>query len=103
MTKLAPFLIAGMLGCAAPIPGPDVDASLTEAVELARIRRAGGNEAAAVRLLATRANVVAEGAGAAPVAAALSGEVADGPVVCVISGGNIDADKLATILDGGVP
>jgi threonine dehydratase len=58
--------------------------------------------AAAVRLNAERARVVAEGAGAAAVAAALHHNVA-GKVVCVVSGGNIDAAKLATILEGRVP
>jgi threonine dehydratase len=58
--------------------------------------------ASAVRLLAERNRVIAEGAGAAPVAAALSGPAARGKVVCVISGGNIDLHKLAVILDGGV-
>jgi threonine dehydratase len=58
--------------------------------------------AAAVRLLAERARVVAEGAGAAPLAAALAHNVR-GKTVCVVSGGNIDSAKLATILTGGVP
>jgi threonine dehydratase len=58
--------------------------------------------AAAVRLLLERARVVAEGAGAASVAAALGHRVG-GKVVCVVSGGNIDGAKLATILTGGVP
>jgi threonine dehydratase len=58
--------------------------------------------AGAVRLLAERARVVAEGAGGAALAAALRHHVS-GKVVCVVSGGNIDAAKLATILEGGVP
>src|SRR5688572_4230454 len=58
--------------------------------------------AAAVRLLAERARVVAEGAGAAALAAALRHRV-QGKVVCVVSGGNIDATKLATILEGRIP
>ena len=57
----------------------------------------------AVRTLALRARVVAEGAGAAPVAAALAGLAGGGRVVCVVSGGNIDAGTLATILAGGTP
>jgi threonine dehydratase len=52
----------------------------------------------AVRLLAERARVVAEGAGATPVALALSGAAGSGKVVCVVSGGNIDAAKLSEIL-----
>jgi threonine dehydratase len=59
--------------------------------------------AAAVRLLATRGRVVAEGAGALSLAAALAGHGGTGRVVCIVSGGNIDADRLATILTGGVP
>jgi threonine dehydratase len=59
--------------------------------------------AGAIRMLAERARVVAEGAGAAPVAAALSGRAGGGKVVCVVSGGNIDPAKLAIILQGGVP
>jgi threonine dehydratase len=59
--------------------------------------------AAAVRLLAERSRVVAEGAGAAPVAAALTGRAGAGKVVCVVSGGNIDTAKLVKILQGGVP
>jgi threonine dehydratase len=53
--------------------------------------------AAAVRLLAARARVVAEGAGAAPVAAA---ERLTGKIVCIVSGGNIDPGVLARILEG---
>jgi threonine dehydratase len=59
--------------------------------------------AAAVRTLVERARVVAEGAGAAPVAAALAGRVGAGRIACVVSGGNLDAAKLAVILGGGVP
>jgi threonine dehydratase len=53
---------------------------------------------AAIRLLVERNCVVAEGAGAASVAAALAGKAGKGKVVCVVSGGNIDAAKLAEIL-----
>jgi threonine dehydratase len=55
---------------------------------------------AAVRLLAERAHVVAEGAGAVPVAAALSGRAGSGRIACIVSGGNIDAAVLAAILKG---
>jgi len=54
--------------------------------------------AAAVRLLAVRNRVIAEGAGATGVAAALNGDAGTGKVVCIVSGGNIDTAKLATIL-----
>jgi len=65
---------------------------------------ASPDEAAeAVRLLATRNRVVAEGAGAVPVAAALAGRAGPGKVVAVVSGGNIDAAKFARILSGEVP
>lgn len=57
----------------------------------------------AVRLLVERNRVVAEGAGATPVAAALAGKAGSGKVVCVISGGNIDSAKLAKILLGALP
>ncbi len=56
--------------------------------------------AAAVRMLAERNRVVAEGAGALPVAAALTGRAGRGRLVCVVSGGNIDSDVLAAILAG---
>ncbi len=59
--------------------------------------------AAAVRLLAERVRVVAEGAGALAVAAALSGRVPGTKLVCIVSGGNIDSERLATILRGELP
>jgi threonine dehydratase len=59
--------------------------------------------ASAIRTVAERNRVVAEGAGAVPVAAALSGRAEGAKIVCVVSGGNIDAAKLAVILHGGVP
>jgi threonine dehydratase len=59
--------------------------------------------ASAIRLLVQRVRVVAEGAGAAPVAAALQGVPGARKVVCVVSGGNIDPVKLARILGGEVP
>jgi threonine dehydratase len=59
-----------------------------------------GEAAAAVRTLAERARVIAEGAGALAPAAALSGRAGTGKVVCVVSGGNINLSKLAEILNG---
>ncbi len=59
--------------------------------------------AAGIRTLVDRNRVVAEGAGAASVAAALSGRAGVGKVVCVVSGGNIDSAKLAAILQGELP
>lgn len=54
--------------------------------------------AAALRLLAERNRVIAEGAGACSVACALSGKAGSGKVVCIVSGGNIDARKLCAVL-----
>ena len=59
--------------------------------------------AAAVRLLAERQRVIAEGAGAAPVAAALTGRAGGGRIVCVVSGGNLDSSRLVKILAGETP
>ena len=52
----------------------------------------------ALRILVERNRVVAEGAGATPVAVALSGKVKGDKIVCVVSGGNIDMDVLLKIL-----
>jgi threonine dehydratase len=53
----------------------------------------------AMRTLAEKARVIAEGAGALSTAAALSGRVAvDGPVVAVVSGGNIDLAKFCELI-----
>jgi threonine dehydratase len=57
----------------------------------------------AIRVLVERNRVVAEGAGATPVAAALAGRAGSGRIVCVVSGGNIDRAKLAKILAGELP
>jgi threonine dehydratase len=59
--------------------------------------------AAAVRLLVERNRIVAEGAGAAPVAAALSDKAGAGKIACIVTGGNIDTTKLVKILQGDVP
>jgi threonine dehydratase len=59
--------------------------------------------AAAVRLLVERSRVVAEGAGALALAAALAGSGGDGKVVCIVSGGNIDVSRLTKILAGETP
>ena len=57
--------------------------------------------ARAIRLLIERSRIVAEGAGATPVAAALAGLAGGGKIACVVSGGNIDAEKLSRILGPG--
>ena len=58
---------------------------------------------AALALMVERNHVIAEGAGACPVACALSGGAGSGKIVCVVSGGNIDTDKLGAILRGELP
>jgi threonine dehydratase len=59
--------------------------------------------AEAIRLLASRQRVIAEGAGASSLAAARAEAPRAEKVVCVISGGNIDSTKLAAILGGQIP
>lgn len=56
-----------------------------------------------VRLLIQKSKVVSEGAGAVSVAAALSGKSGKGKIACVVTGGNIDTEKLVTILNGNIP
>jgi threonine dehydratase len=88
-------------GSGSPAVLPEMWARAREALDGAFAASLDGT-AAAVRLLAGRARVVAEGAGALALAAALAGGW-DEKVVCVVSGGNIDASKLATILAGETP
>jgi len=52
----------------------------------------------AMRLMAERARIISEGAGALPVAAALSGRAGNGPIVAIISGGNIDLKKFFELI-----
>ena len=59
--------------------------------------------ASAIRILAERVRVIAEGAGALAPAAALSGRVGEGKIVCIVSGGNIDFPVLSRILAGVTP
>jgi threonine dehydratase len=56
----------------------------------------------AIKFLIERSRVIAEGAGGSSVAAALTGKAGNGKIVCVISGGNIDAEKLIKILSGTI-
>jgi threonine dehydratase len=53
---------------------------------------------AAMRLLAEKARVVAEGAGALPLAAALTGKAGDGPIIAVVSGGNVDLEAFCDLV-----
>jgi threonine dehydratase len=66
-----------------------VDGSLV--VTLAETRHA-------MRILAEKSRVIAEGAGALSVAAALSGKAGAGPIVAIVSGGNIDLEKFCKLI-----
>jgi len=102
------------------VDGIGASAVLAEMWPLARAWLAGtcvvslAEIADAIRALVTRARVVAEGAGASSVAVAFgrgraiaangtSVDLPDGPLVCVLSGGNIDAAKLSELLAGRMP
>jgi threonine dehydratase len=52
----------------------------------------------AMRLMAEKARIVSEGAGALPVAAALTGKAGKGPIVAIVSGGNIDMKKFCELI-----
>ena len=69
---------------------PVVDGSLV--VSLEETRRA-------IRLMAEKARIISEGAGAMPLAAAVTGKVGDGPIVCIVSGGNLDLKKFCELID----
>jgi threonine dehydratase len=53
---------------------------------------------AAMRMMAEKARVIAEGAGALPLAAALTGKAGNGPIVAIVSGGNIDLKKFCELI-----
>jgi threonine dehydratase len=53
----------------------------------------------AMRLMAEKTRVIAEGAGALALAAALTGLAGPGPIVAIVSGGNIDLQKFCEILE----
>jgi len=52
----------------------------------------------AMRLMAEKTRIISEGAGALPLAAALTGKAGSGPIVCVVSGGNIDLQKFSELI-----
>ena len=52
----------------------------------------------AMRLMAEKARIISEGAGALPLAAALSGKAGKGPIVAIVSGGNIDLNKFCELI-----
>ena len=55
----------------------------------------------AMRLMAEKARVISEGAGALPLAAALTGKAGKGPIVAIVSGGNIDLNKFCELIAQG--
>jgi len=69
---------------------PVVDGSLVVSLEETRH---------AMRLMADKARIIAEGAGALPLAAALTGKAGKGPIVCIVSGGNLDLKKFCELID----
>ncbi len=91
------------------IDGAGGKAVLAEMWPLAREVLAGAmrvsvaETAEAVRMLAERSRVVAEGAGALALAAARSGRAGGTKIVAIVSGGNIDSSRLVAILQGEVP
>jgi threonine dehydratase len=80
------------------LTGPLLDELLADVVEVSAV-----DIAQAIVILLERTKLVVEGAGAVAVAALLEGKVAGtGPVVAVLSGGNIDASTLITVMRYGV-
>ena len=68
---------------------PVVDGTITVTLDQTR---------EAMRLIAEKTRTIAEGAGALALAAAVTGEAGEGPVVVVVSGGNIDLAKFAELV-----
>jgi threonine dehydratase len=68
---------------------PVVDGAITVSLDQTRD---------SMRLIAGKARAIAEGAGALSLAAALSDQSLEGPVVCIVSGGNIDLKKFAELV-----
>jgi threonine dehydratase len=86
-------------GIGAPVVFPEMLTLARQLVDGALVASLD-DVAAAVRLLVERNRVVAEGAGAAALAVALTGQAGGGKVACIVSGGNIDTTKLTRILMG---
>ena len=57
----------------------------------------------AMRLMAENARIISEGAGALPLAAALTGKAGQGPIVAIVSGGNVDLKTFCEILQSTHP
>lgn len=52
----------------------------------------------AMRMMAEKTRIISEGAGALSLAAALTGKAGPGPIVAIVSGGNIDLDKFFSLV-----
>ena len=52
----------------------------------------------AMRMMAEKARIIAEGAGALALAAALTGKAGHGPIVAIVSGGNIDLERFSDLI-----
>ena len=61
-----------------------------------------GETKKAMRLMAEKARVISEGAGALPLAAALNGSAGNGPIVAIVSGGNIDLNKFCELISQAI-
>lgn len=61
-----------------------------------------GEIAEALRLMAERNHIIAEGAGACPVACAIGGKAGNGKIACVVSGGSIDLSELYAVLQSDI-
>jgi threonine dehydratase len=68
---------------------PVTDGTIT--VTLEQVREA-------MKLIAEKSRTIAEGAGALALAAALTGEAGEGPIVCIVSGGNVDLAKFSELI-----
>jgi threonine dehydratase len=98
-TPHAPGFVSGVgFGSVLPEMWPLVSALIDDVISVSLTE-----VAAAIKTMVERNRVVAEGAGAVSVAAALSGRYAESKVCAVVSGGNLDSSILATILGGHVP
>lgn len=97
-----PYQHSFVNGIGAPFVFPETW-SLARQVLDGAIRVSLEQVATAIRLLAQHNHIIAEGAGAVAAAAALSGQAGTGKIVCLVSGGNIDAGLFCTILQGRIP
>ncbi|HUX74618.1 MAG TPA: pyridoxal-phosphate dependent enzyme [Steroidobacteraceae bacterium] len=98
-TAHEPGFVSGVgVGSVLPEMWPLVKAMIDEVIVVSL-----ADVAAAIKTMVETNHIIAEGAGAVAVAAALSGRYAETKVCAVVSGGNLDSAMLATILDGRTP